>query len=226
MKFISIVLVMAAALSAAAQTAPANAVQSIQDNGFLVEEAYNQDPGTLQHAAIFFHERTYDVWLLNFREEFAMKSQRHQGGFLIPLFRINGDTDLGDVTLNYRYQLKGDRNAAFAVAPRVSLTLPTAEGSDGIGVTVNVPFSRVFTPRVAAHSNVGGSWLSQNDVTALTLGQSVIFAVTPRLHLMLEGLWVHDSNDDENLTIINPALRMRFDVAGGKLVPGIGYAFR
>jgi hypothetical protein len=119
--------------------------------------------------------------------------------------RVSG---VGDILLNYRYQLleEGDMKPAFA--PRFSLILPTGSRDKGTGDNVvgyqwNLPFSKKLGDRVAAHANlrtdvptacargVGfehGQLSPKHSLVSFNLGASAIYAVLPRFHLMLEWL--------------------------------------
>ncbi len=136
--------------TAAAQEDPGSPEISLRDNSFLIEEAYNQEPGVVQHV---FHlvpawengrqaERTLDFVFI---QEWPIFSQRHQVAYSIPLRRIDGIPSdnahgenlwgMGDVSLSYRYQLLDGGNEAFplAVAPEFTLFFPTGDAAQGLG---------------------------------------------------------------------------------------------
>src|SRR5688500_3762967 len=89
--------------------------EAIQDNSFLVEEAYNQGPGVVQHIFTAFGSvnklRGDDdrEWALGFTQEWPVISQTHQFSYTIPYSFIgSGGADvngIGDILLNYRLQL-------------------------------------------------------------------------------------------------------------------------
>ena len=102
----------------------------IQDNSFLIEEAYNQEAGVVQHINSFARDRNKD-WLYTFTQEWPVKSQKHQFSFTLPVQRAgsapDGGKGISDIALNYRYQLinrGGGDSSGVAVAPRISLLLP------------------------------------------------------------------------------------------------------
>jgi hypothetical protein len=80
----------------------------IQDNSFLIEEAYNQEAGVIQHINTFTRSRN-DDWLYTFTKEIPIPNQKHQLSFILPVQKISGfpgsETGIGDVAINYRYQL-------------------------------------------------------------------------------------------------------------------------
>lgn len=214
MKALAVLLALVFVLSASAQ---------VQDNSFLLEEAYNQEPGVVQHINMLLRDRDSDSWLYSFTQEWPVRSLKHQFSYTIPIGSFGGDTQLGDVTLNYRYQWIGDSAASLAVAPRVSLLLPTGEGSDDAGVQVGLPLSKVLTPRLRAHTNVGATWFAGGDTDVeLFAGQSLVYAITARLDGHIEALW--SGNGDEGELLISPGLRWAYDLPSGlQIVPGVAY---
>ena len=54
--------------------------QRIEDNSFLLEEAYNQEAGVIQHISTF----QYDLmrfWNYSFTQEWPVPNQKHQLSF-------------------------------------------------------------------------------------------------------------------------------------------------
>ncbi|TAK07500.1 hypothetical protein EPO44_03950, partial [bacterium] len=56
---------------AAAPAAEANPIDGISDNSFLLEEAYNQEPGVAQHIfnAVYSNDPRRRGWSFNFTQE-------------------------------------------------------------------------------------------------------------------------------------------------------------
>lgn len=214
MKVTAVLLALVFVFSASAQ---------VQDNSFLVEEAYNQEPGVVQHVNLLLRDRDSDSWIYSFTQEWPIRSLKHQFSYTIPIGSFAGDTQLGDVELSYRYQWIGDGAASLAVAPSISLVLPTGEGSDDVGVEVGLPLSRVLTPRLRAHTNVGATWFTGGDSdTELFAGQSLVYAITPQLDGHIEVLW--SGNGDDGELLISPGIRWAYDRPGGlQIVPGVAY---
>lgn len=218
--FLSIILF---ALTAFAQVTPDEALNAIQDNSFLLEEAYNQTPGVVQHISVFLRETRGDAWAFVFTQEWPVGNTKHQLSYTLP-FLGNGTSGLGDVALHYRYQLLGSAETNLAIAPRLSLILPTADdefGDGDIGVQVGLPISRVLAPRLIAHTNLGATWYPDDGgETEWNAGQSVIYAAAPRMHLMLEATYTRA--DRQNLFTVSPAVRFAFNLESGmQIVPGI-----
>ncbi|HYV41993.1 MAG TPA: hypothetical protein VEO02_09420, partial [Thermoanaerobaculia bacterium] len=77
----------------------------VQDNSFLMEEAYNQEEGVVQHINTFQRMRG-GGWLASFTQEWPVPRQTHQFSYTVPYTRVVGDSvsnaGLGDIALNYR----------------------------------------------------------------------------------------------------------------------------
>jgi len=213
-------------------------VRGIMDNSFLVEEAYNQEPGVVQHIFTALHsvERVSGpddrAWDMSFTQEWPLFSQTHQVSYTIPFSVIDGggqtDHGFGDVLLNYRYQALFDEDTLTAFAPRFSLVLPTGDadkgfGDDTLGYQVNLPFSTALNDRWFAHANAGFTFLpnagagTEHDLLSYNLGASGIHAATDRLHFMLEwvGNWdetiAGTGTDREFASVISPGARYAFN---------------
>jgi hypothetical protein len=158
-------LLMAIALLSGAAVA-AEEPPPIQDNSFLLEEAYNQEEGVIQHINALQRMRGGD-WIASFTQEWPVPRQAHQFSYTIPYQRVDSDvgerSGIGDVALNYRYQLAGSGDTRFACTPRLSLLLPTGDDEQGlgagrVGVQLNVAASTVLSNELVAHTNLGGTY--------------------------------------------------------------------
>ena len=194
-----------------------------QDNSFLIEEAYNQEPGVVQHINMLLFDSDTDSFLYEFSQEWPIRSMKHQFSYTVPVGYLDGsDFELGDISLSYRYQLRGDANAKLAIAPSFSVSLPTGEGSEDTGLQAGLPVSYVLNPRLVTHTNVGIAWFSDDRDTEFFAGQSLVFAVNSRLQAHLEALW--SGNGDDGELLIAPGIRWAHDLKNGaQLVPGVGY---
>jgi hypothetical protein len=220
--------------------------QAIQDNSFLIEEAYNQERGVVQHIGTFERASGGD-WEFAFTQEWPLGGIRHQLSYIIPLQRDGTTgTGLGDVALNYRYQLVGNSEARTAVAPRFTVLLPTGNdeverGSGGVGLQANIPVSFVVGPEVVTHWNAGVTVtpsarnpLGQSATTTnLNLGASAVWQLRPSFNLLVEALWLNTravvgngQTARERAGYLSPGMRMAFDLAGDlQIVPGLAYTF-
>lgn len=172
--------------------APPDASRTFEiiDNSFLVEESFNQERGVVQN--IFTWTRGRDgAWNASFTQEWPAPGMTHQLSYTVPFWGGSGQTSVGDVLLNYRYQVQMERARAPAISPRLSVILPTGREADGlgsgvVGLQVNVPASKQFGD-LYVHANAGYTWLPDVERTPHVAG-SGIWRVRPMFHLMLEAV--------------------------------------
>ena len=84
-----------AAAPSSAQTPP-QAESQIQDNSFLIEEAYNQDPGVVQHIQTLSRATRGGDWLYTFTQEWPVPAITHQLSYTLPMAQVNGERGIGD----------------------------------------------------------------------------------------------------------------------------------
>src|SRR5438093_9985985 len=129
-----VVLCLCAALVAQDSSSSAPKQPGIQDNSFLVEEAYNQNFGVVQHISSFTRFWNSKDWVYTFTQEWPVPGNpKHQLSFTLPVSSV-GDSPgagIGDVMLNYRYQLVGNNESRIAFAPRLSALFPSGDPSTG-----------------------------------------------------------------------------------------------
>jgi hypothetical protein len=241
---------MTVALPLAAQTPPQASSAGpppIEDNSFLIEEAYNQERGIVQHVSTFARSGGSAAWIYEFAQEWPLAGQKHQLSYTLP-FAHNDDpllkgTGIGDIALNYRYQIGGGENA-LALAPSLTLVLPTGDSRRGLGAgstgfEVKLPFSVKLSSQLAAHSNAGITYTprardtfgNSAGVRGFAVGQSVIWLAHPNLNLMLESIWgvieeVAGPRQTERITefLLSPGLRTAINLRSGlQIVPGLAF---
>lgn len=208
-----------------AQASPA---PPIADNSFLLEEAYNQERGVVQHINALLRSRD-GTWTYSFTQEWPLFGQTSQLSFTVPVQRFGSGTaaatGLGDVAVNYRYQLVGASGTA-AVAPRLSVLLPTGDetrgfGAGAAGMQVNVPVSVRVGSRLVTHWNAGAT-ITPSATTGFNAGASAIGLLRPTLNLMLEVSWTRAEQREAGF--LNPGLRWAHNFRSGlQIVPGIGF---
>ena len=224
----------------AAQVAPT----PIQDNSFLVEEAYNQGPGIVQHIGTFERPERGGTWAFGFTQEWPVLTQRHQLAYTIPFARSEGRSGIGDIALHYRYQAGRLTGARTAFAPRLSLIIPTGSaeqgmGAGGAGVQFNLPFSAELPRAFVVHTNAGATHTpgaknvagASAAATDYLLAQSVIWLVRPKFNIMLEAAWtsvaevVADGRTKRTSgTLLSPGVRGALDFPSGlQVVPGLAF---
>lgn len=219
----------------------------ITDNSFLIEEAFNQEPGIFQN--IFGFNRGRSDWALGFTQEWPLGGRAHQFSYTIQAARVDGSSGLGDLLLNYRHQLATEERHGFAAAPRLSLILPSGDerralGDGVVGWQVNVPISKQLGD-VYLHANAGLTHLPGVDgcpqevcvtvpidtvsLTTPHVGLSVIGRVRPMFNLMFESLL--DFPEDvvapglgarrTRLTVL-PGFRTGWNFRNDQLIVGFG----
>ncbi len=229
-----------AAGSASAEDKDTRLAKGVQDNSFLIEEAYNQDAGVVQHITNL--RRQGHDWTFTFTQEWPIGSQTHQFSYTVPYLWLKGDqgrvAGVGDVFLNYRYQALTETSTLPAFAPRLSLIVPSGDfeketGNESLGTQVSLPFSKIVSDRVTLHANAGLT--SYFDVegrrpTSYNLGGSVILALTRETNLLFETVaeWTEtvdaarDIERDFTLTIL-PGIRHGISLPDdAQLVLGLG----
>lgn len=162
-----------------ARAEEARPIDGIADNSFLIEEAYNQDPGVVQHifTGLYGEERDNDPqrrsWAFGFTQEWPIFSLRHQFSYTIPFSFTREGKDhqdgVEDILLNYRFQALAESERIPAFAPRFSLILPSGSRDEGTGSGVvgyqwNLPFSKKVASRFALHANFGLAYLPDTRV--------------------------------------------------------------
>ena len=208
----------------------------ISDNSFLVEEAYNQEPGIFQNIFVMTRLRPGE-WFGAFTQEWPLFSQRHQVSYTIPLQRSFGESDIDDLLLNYRVQLGKGENGRPAFAPRLTAVLPMSKESQDLqglvpGWQFNLPLS-YERGRVAVHGNAGATIVKQtlDDGTELWstspfLAGSIIWAARRMLHPMFEvySEWSDESDTGERTATVTfvPGVRTGWDFGDHQFVLGLG----
>jgi hypothetical protein len=201
------------------------AAQAIADNSFLIEEAYNQEQGVVQHIGTWLRALRTSPWVFTFTQEWPLGSQAHQLSYSIPFQRTPQRlSGFGDIAINYRYQLAADERVAFA--PRISMLIPTGSeprglGSGTLGAQLNLPLSAKLGSSVVSHWNAGVTAIP--DVTTYNLGGSLIWHATPVFNIMCEMVWLGQNTGERSL-ILNPGVRWAHNFASGlQIVPGVAY---
>jgi len=219
----------------------------IQDNSFLVEEAYNQERGVVQHISSFSRMWNSKDSTYTFTQEWpAPRNWRHQFSYTLVGMHSGAypgtGAGVGDAVLNYRYQVLGSGDSRVAFAPRLSALFPTGDAGQGrgmgaVGVQTNLPISIVLHRRLVSHWNVGSTFVphAQNSdheragSVGYNFGQSFIFLAHPRINLMLETFAGNFESVAGNgktewckSRYISPGVRWAFNFRNGlQIVPGV-----
>lgn len=221
--------------------------KAIEDNSFLIEEAYNQEDRVIQHISnLVYSKEQSNSYFYSFTEEWPFFSQKHQLSFtlLYSFLNNNSVSGLGDIYLNYRYQLF-EHDDWITAAPRLSVILPTGskEKALGGGVTgfqCNLPFSKRLNEYFTAHANLGmtilpnskGVDFSGNEIkktlSSYNYGASLIWLMSYNVNFMLEytgnilGVITENGEISHNTVhTVSPGLRFAIDLNNLQIVPGI-----
>lgn len=209
----------------------------IQDNSFLIEEAYNQEVRVVQHILTWSRDHDTRAWEASFTQEWPFRGQRHQLSVTVPY-----PDGIGDVLLNWRIQAVGSGETPVAFSPRLSLVLPTGDerngrGTGSLGIQGNLPLSVVLAPRFVTHVNLGATFApsaenelgEKADLSEWTFGQSFVWLAAERFNVMLEALYTNgeaivgpDATERVSSLTLNPGIRWAHDSRRGlQIVPGI-----
>jgi hypothetical protein len=214
----------------------------IQDNSFLVEEAYNQEAGVVQHIGTFLTRKASNDFEFALTQEWPVRSIVHQLSYDIPFVRVSSGTGIGDIGINYRYQLLGDGNAPVAVTPRLTLVLPTGDwkksrGDGGFGGELALAASFVPSRSITTHTNAGLLFMpsarnpagDKAGIYAWSIGQSVILTSLSLIQPMLEAVYSRgtevsgsDRTSSTQSFVLAPGARMAMNFDSGlQVVPGL-----
>lgn len=217
--------------------------KAIEDNSFFIEEAYNQEYRVVQHISGFLYGMGVSKTLYNFTQEWPLGGQTNQLSLSIPIVSESFSTGVGDMVVNYRYQLFTKEDWA-AASPRISLILPTGNKDKGFGngkagIEVNLPFSKRVSEKFVVHFNFGATLFQGvrfnlphqsvlKDLYTYNTGGSVIYLASYNLNFMLEYLFTYFNEIDDLGTsvyatrnILSPGIRYAIDFGDVQVVPGI-----
>jgi hypothetical protein len=239
----AVLLVLSAPLSAQNQPKP------IQDNSFLVEEAYNQEDHVVQHISQFTHFWLNRGWTYTFTQEWPdLRRPRHQYSYTLAIISpgepATAGPGFGDLALNYRYQILGNGSSRLAFAPRLSLLLPTGNsrldrGNGAVGIQTNLPLSTVIRRNLVMHWNAGATAVphardaagDRANTLGWNVGQSTIYLVRPMFNFMLENVWAVQQRavgprhtELDRTLLINPGVRLGWNRPHGlQIVTGVSF---
>lgn len=212
--------------------------KAIEDNSYFIEEAYNQEDHVVQHIFNASRSQTGRMIEVSFTQEWPAFGQLHQLSFTLPaLFFPSTTNGIGDLMLNYRYQLTNENG--LAVSPRFSLILPTGDDSKGfgngvVGAQINFPVSKRFSNEIVAHYNAGLTILpkvqfttSKATMTEYFVGMSGIYLANKSFNVMAEVLYTSSGSTygRTNELIVSPGVRWAIDIGDLQIVPGMAFPF-
>ncbi|MEO7990660.1 MAG: transporter [Chryseolinea sp.] len=188
---------------------------SIEDNSMLIEEAFNQEAGVIQHISNFIYNG--GDFTFGYTQEIPLADVKHQFsfGFTYASFKKPSDIinsnyvtkGLGDVLLNYRPLLWGKNDWALVI-PRFTIIVPTGNarygfGQGGWGGQFNLAVTKRLNSKITTNYNAGYTVITKADhytyaqdgtpelayeknIGVSNLGGSAIWLVRPKFNLMVE----------------------------------------
>lgn len=224
----------------------AEEAKRIEDNSFLIEEAYNQEEGVIQYIQAYQYSKKTKNWNYTFTNEIPMPNQAHQFSYTVPLARVGDDpafeSGLGDIALNYRYQLI--KNDDVALSPRFSIILPTGQykkglGNGATGYQVNIPLSVDLADKWVSHWNIGATYTPKAreasgvraDIRGTNYGASLVYLYSETLNFLVEYVRIENqavqadgSKAWEKSAFLNPGFRHATNYASGwQMVSGVSF---
>jgi outer membrane putative beta-barrel porin/alpha-amylase len=232
-----------AACCASQAASGAESVAPLEDNSFLLEEAYNQEARVVQHIFNWTRINPRGDYVLNFSQEWPLSGQRHQLAYSIPFESVSGSghrgTGFGDVAIQYRYQWLGMDDTKLAAAPEVTLLLPTGDANEDLGAgatggEVGLPLSLKLSDRFVAHTNVSFTYTGHSDQSPASyeydLGQSLVWLAAARFNPMVEVVWSRSepagdaAGEREEGLLVSPGFRWAHDFPSGlQVCPGVAF---
>lgn len=192
----------------------------IEDNSFLLEEAYNQEQGVVQHISTWQRSLKSAAWDFAFTQEWPFLSQQHQLSYTFLLGSTRSGTEFGGLALNYRYQLL-PADSRVAIAPRLTAILPARR--EQLGTQFNVPVSVNVGSALVAHANAGVT-ATTRATTLYNLGGSLVWLARSTFNVMCEVAWAEE--EGASVLFLNPGIRWAHNFASGlQIVPGMAFTY-
>lgn len=196
--------------------APSFAQLSLPNSSFLLEEGWRADSGVNQHAIAYGDRR----WSYTWSQEFAAPARPHRFGWSASVQATDSVSQLGDLSLDYVWQLKGTDADRIAVAPHLSFVTPLQGGEDRNAVVVaSLPLSMRHGARAATHWNVRAAWTAAlHEPFELVVAAGLVRLIGDRMAAVVETEF---RPLDREVTISAGARWNPARSSGSGIVPGI-----
>lgn len=219
----------------------------IEDNSFLIEEAYNQKPGEYQFIQAYRSYQSGKEYKFTSEGEMALGSEKHQLSYQVVRDKEADQGSVGDTTLSYRLQSANQPD--FLMAHRFGLILPTGsvgkQSSYGVtGLRYLQATTFLFQEYWDNHWNLGFNHFPEAKVNfsdkrrtlnEFLIGTSLIYHWKDNLNFLLEG--IYETHEKLNLRnqkryeyefTLNPGVRTAIELSWKKtqIVPGISFPIR
>lgn len=225
---------------------PLTTFAAIEDNSFLLEEAFNQEWGVYQFIQKYQTSERAKGYEYSFENEIPITDKTQQFSYEFAFARPEspGHGAISDVTLNYR--LQPYNKDGILLSDRFGLIVPTGRVEKGAGSGVyGFEFMQAATISISdqfiTHFNFGFDVLphaktagidKRRTLAGFTGGSSIIYLMKDNFNILLEGLLQSGQSTLADGTItsetsftINPGFRwaMDFDWKETQVVPGISF---
>lgn len=219
---------------------------AIEDNSFLLEEAFNQEWGVYQFIQKYQTSERAGGYEYSFENEIPITDKTHQFSYELSFGRPEniGHGAVSDVTLNYRYQ--PFNKDGVLLSERFGLILPTGKvekdaGNGVYGFEFMQAASIFINDQFITHFNFGFDVLpnaktkdidKRNTLAGFTGGSSIIYMHNDWVNFMFEALLqsgqtteLDGSVSNETSMTLNPGVRFAIDLdwKETQIVPGIAF---
>ena len=217
--------------------------EAIADNSFLVEEAYNQEPGVVQFINLFTKNEKGRDWKYTFINEIPVGDETHQFSYEIPYSSLEAVDEKGveDIKLNYRRQFFA--NDKIVTTGRVSATVANGDykkgfGRGSMGYEASLITSVQISDKWVQHWNLGAGITPDSksangdkaNNSQYFWAVSNVYLLSDNLNFMLEfaGSQEEETTGPDTAAyvasaVMSPSLRYAFNVGDWQWVPGIAY---
>lgn len=224
-------------------TAALSSQAQIADNSFLVEEAYNQEPGVVQFINVYQKPDDGSDWTYTFINEIPIGDEKHQFSYEIPYSNIDAADEQGveDIKFNYRHEFV--RTDKYVTTGRVSLQTGTGDykkgfGKSAMGYEASLITSVSITDKWVQHWNLGAGITPDAKNTAGDKANngkyfwavSNVYLFSENLNFMLEFAGSEEQETTGakqavwgSSTVMSPSIRYAVNVGDWQFVPGIAY---
>ena len=215
----------------------------IADNSFLVEEAYNQEPGVVQFINVYTKPEQGSDWTYTFINEIPMGSEKHQFSYEIPYSSIKAVDEQGVEDIKFNYRQEFIRTDQFVTTGRVSLQVGTGDykkgfGRSAMGYEASLITSVNITDKWVQHWNLGAGITpdakntmgDKADNSKYFWAVSNVYLFSDNFNFMLEFAGSEEQETVgtkqatwESRTVMSPSIRYAYDVGDWQIVPGLAY---
>jgi hypothetical protein len=184
----------------------------IEDNSFLVDEAFNQEKGVMQFIASFYwSDLSSSCVAYGFTHEIPVFTDHHQVSYTLQYnfsqpFGKTRYSGPGDITIGYSYLVAG-KDDLLMMLPQINFVIPTGDpskglGNGGFGCKLGLALTKRFSSAIVTHYNIsctmiynadeymktsqGESRKAEKTIKVKTFASSVVWYPASRFNIMFE----------------------------------------